>query len=72
MTPNARSCYFGGSNTAGHPIATMVGASSSHPGGVNVAFLDGTVRFVKNSINQNIWWAIATKAGGEIVSADSF
>jgi prepilin-type N-terminal cleavage/methylation domain-containing protein/prepilin-type processing-associated H-X9-DG protein len=72
MTPNMKSCYFGGSNTAGHPVATMVGASSNHPGGVNVAFLDGTVRFVKNSVNQNVWWALATKAGGEIVSADSF
>jgi prepilin-type N-terminal cleavage/methylation domain-containing protein/prepilin-type processing-associated H-X9-DG protein len=72
MTPNTMSCYFGGSNTAGHPIATMVGASSYHPGGVNVGFLDGTVRFVKNSINQRTWWAIATKAGGEVVSADSY
>jgi prepilin-type processing-associated H-X9-DG protein len=72
MTPNTMACYFGGSNTAGHPIATMVGASSYHSGGVNVGFLDGTVRFVKNSVNQRTWWAIATKAGGEVLSADSF
>ena len=33
--------------------------------------LDGSVKFVKNSINPQTWWAIATKAGGEVISADS-
>jgi prepilin-type processing-associated H-X9-DG protein len=47
----------------------MVGASSNHSGGVNVGFLDGTVQFVKNSVNRPTWWAIATKAGGEVISA---
>jgi prepilin-type N-terminal cleavage/methylation domain-containing protein/prepilin-type processing-associated H-X9-DG protein len=70
--PNTRSCYFGGSKTAGHPTATMVGASSNHPGGVNVAFLDGSVKFIKNSVSQRTWWAVSTKAGGEVVSADSY
>jgi prepilin-type N-terminal cleavage/methylation domain-containing protein/prepilin-type processing-associated H-X9-DG protein len=72
MTPNKRACYFAGSKTAGHPTSTMVGASSYHAGGVNVAFLDGTVRFVKDSVSQATWWAIATRSGGEIVSADSY
>jgi prepilin-type N-terminal cleavage/methylation domain-containing protein/prepilin-type processing-associated H-X9-DG protein len=72
MTPNKRACYFTGSKTAGHPTATLVGASSYHPGGVNVSFLDGSVKFVKDTVNQATWWAIATKAGGEVVSADSF
>jgi len=30
------------------------------------------VRFVKNSISSATWWALATKAGGEVLSADSF
>jgi prepilin-type processing-associated H-X9-DG protein len=72
MTPNTKACYFGGSKTAGHPTATMVGASSNHPGGVNVAFLDGSVKFIKDSVSQRTWWALATKAGGEVVSADSY
>jgi prepilin-type N-terminal cleavage/methylation domain-containing protein/prepilin-type processing-associated H-X9-DG protein len=71
-TPNKKACYFTGSNTAGHPTSTMVGASSRHPGGVNVAFLDGSVRFLKDSVSQQSWWAIATKAGGEVISADSY
>jgi prepilin-type N-terminal cleavage/methylation domain-containing protein/prepilin-type processing-associated H-X9-DG protein len=69
MPPNARSCYFSSTNAS--KTYTMVSASSFHPGGVNVGFLDGTVRFVKNTVNPNTWWAIATKAGGEVVSADS-
>jgi prepilin-type N-terminal cleavage/methylation domain-containing protein/prepilin-type processing-associated H-X9-DG protein len=71
-TPNKKSCYFTGSNTAGHPTSTMVGASSGHPGGVNVAFLDGSVRFSKDSVSQATWWALSTKAGGEVISSDSY
>jgi prepilin-type processing-associated H-X9-DG protein len=70
MTPNTRACYFSSTNAS--KTYTMVNASSNHPGGVNVTFLDGSVRFVKNSVNPNAWWAIATKAGGEVVSADSY
>jgi prepilin-type N-terminal cleavage/methylation domain-containing protein/prepilin-type processing-associated H-X9-DG protein len=72
MTPNKKACYFAGSKTAGHPTSTMVGASSSHPGGVNVALLDGSVRFIKDTVSQQTWWALATRAGGEVVSADSY
>ncbi len=36
-----------------------------HPGGANVAFADGSVRFVKDTIDSNIFEAIATAAGGE-------
>jgi prepilin-type processing-associated H-X9-DG protein len=71
-TPNKKACYFTGSNTAGHPTSTMAGASSRHPGGVNVAFLDGSVKFIKDSVSQQSWWGIATKAGGEVISADSY
>jgi prepilin-type processing-associated H-X9-DG protein len=66
--PNSKACYFSG--TAGHPTNTIVNASSYHAGGVNVGFLDGSVKFVKSSINQMTWWAVSTKAGGEVVSAD--
>jgi prepilin-type processing-associated H-X9-DG protein len=70
MTPNTKSCYF--SNSASSPTTTMVSASSLHPGGVNVTLLDGSVRFIKSSINQQTWWALATRAGGEVISADSY
>ena len=41
------------------------------PGGVNVAFLDGSVKFVKSTTNYNAWLAIGTIAGGEVISADA-
>jgi hypothetical protein len=39
---------------------------------VNVGFLDGSVKFIKDSISYQTWGSIATKSGGEIVSADSY
>ncbi len=47
-------------------------ARSTHPGGVNTAFADGSVKFIKNTINGTVWYALGTKAGGEIVSADQY
>jgi prepilin-type N-terminal cleavage/methylation domain-containing protein/prepilin-type processing-associated H-X9-DG protein len=68
-TPNKKGCMY--ANKGPSSILTLVGASSNHPGGVNVTFLDGSVRFVKDSVNPNTWAGIATKAGGEVISADS-
>jgi hypothetical protein len=33
--------------------------------------LDGSVKFIKNSVIPRTWWAVGTKAGGEVISADS-
>jgi prepilin-type processing-associated H-X9-DG protein len=52
--------------------STFANASSNHPGGVNVCFADGSVRFVKDSINMSTWWALGTKDGGEVISSDSY
>jgi prepilin-type processing-associated H-X9-DG protein len=49
----------------------MISASSNHPGGVNVLFMDGSVRFIKNSVYYQTWYAIATPHKGEAVSSDS-
>ncbi len=46
--------------------------TSNHPGGVMVAMGDGSARFIKNSISLPAWWALGTRAGGEVVSADSY
>jgi prepilin-type N-terminal cleavage/methylation domain-containing protein/prepilin-type processing-associated H-X9-DG protein len=70
QTPNKKACYYSDKN--GHQDHTILGASSNHPGGVNVLLMDGSVRFVKDSVNPVTWWAIATRSGGEVVSADSF
>jgi prepilin-type processing-associated H-X9-DG protein len=47
-------------------------ARSYHPGGVNVLFADGSVKFVKDSVNGTTWQALHTPMGGEVVSADSY
>jgi prepilin-type N-terminal cleavage/methylation domain-containing protein/prepilin-type processing-associated H-X9-DG protein len=47
-------------------------ARSYHPGGINAAFADGSVHFFKNSINPVTWFALGTRMGGEVVSADSY
>ena len=47
-----------------------VPATSAHPGGVNVTMADGHVQFIKNTISRPTWWAISTKANGEVVSSD--
>src|SRR5262249_32938351 len=76
------------------------GASSFHPGGVNVCFVDGSVRFIKDSIDTwgfdpatgyplgvtrdisvwilspgakiGVWQALASIAGGEVISSDQY
>jgi len=45
---------------------------SKHPGGVNMAFCDGSVKFIKNTINIFTWRALGTANGGEVVSADAY
>jgi prepilin-type N-terminal cleavage/methylation domain-containing protein/prepilin-type processing-associated H-X9-DG protein len=45
---------------------------SFHPGGVNMAFADGSVMFIKQTISDRTWQALGTRAYGEVVSADSF
>ncbi len=36
-----------------------------------MGFLDGSVRFIKESIAPQTWWAVATRNGGEVISAES-
>ena len=71
QTPNRTSCVYHDINQDGRGTITMVAASSNHPGGVNVLFMDGSVRFVKSSVNYLTWYAIATANKGEAVSSDS-
>jgi prepilin-type N-terminal cleavage/methylation domain-containing protein/prepilin-type processing-associated H-X9-DG protein len=43
-------------------------ARSRHPGGVNVCMVDGSVHFVANAIDINLWQALISADGGETVS----
>jgi prepilin-type N-terminal cleavage/methylation domain-containing protein/prepilin-type processing-associated H-X9-DG protein len=44
--------------------------SSYHPGGAVLAFVDGHVDFVRDTIDQRIMQAWGTRAGGEVPSVD--
>jgi prepilin-type N-terminal cleavage/methylation domain-containing protein/prepilin-type processing-associated H-X9-DG protein len=45
---------------------------SFHPGGANTVFADGSVHFVKDSINPVVFFALITRNGGELTSADQY
>jgi prepilin-type N-terminal cleavage/methylation domain-containing protein/prepilin-type processing-associated H-X9-DG protein len=45
-----------------------VAASSYHSGGVNVGMADGSVRFVRETIDFATWQAMGSMAGGEVFS----
>jgi len=47
-------------------------ANSNHAGGVNVGFTDGSVKFIRDSIALQTWWALGTRGGGEVISADAY
>jgi len=70
QTPNRRACKF--TDNYWDRLCGLEGASSYHPGGVNMLFGDGSVRFVKSSVNYVNWYAISTPFGSETVSADSY
>ena len=61
-------------NNGGGPISNgeFENANSLHPGGCNVGFADGSVKFIKSTITMNTWWAIGTKAGVEPVGGDEY
>jgi prepilin-type N-terminal cleavage/methylation domain-containing protein/prepilin-type processing-associated H-X9-DG protein len=69
LTPNSPyyDCWNANGGTCSHTAAR-----SYHPGGVNVVFCDGSVHFIKNSINPVSWYALGTRAGGEVISSDSY
>ncbi|WP_165069694.1 DUF1559 domain-containing protein [Paludisphaera rhizosphaerae] len=50
----------------------MFSTRSRHPGGVNALFCDGSVKFMKNSINRTVWWALGSRALGEVISSDAY
>jgi prepilin-type N-terminal cleavage/methylation domain-containing protein/prepilin-type processing-associated H-X9-DG protein len=56
----------------GGPTYMSLCASSQHPGGVNCLFADGSVRFVKNSVNPVTWRGLGSISGGEVISADQY
>jgi prepilin-type N-terminal cleavage/methylation domain-containing protein/prepilin-type processing-associated H-X9-DG protein len=80
MPPNSYSCT--GNQSGGWPTFLSDGsqggyaaastASSNHPSGVNVGFGDGSVKFLKDSVSLQTWWALGTRNLGEVISSDQY
>jgi len=70
MPPNTWSCDD--SNNSWVNDAAAATASSRHPGIVNVLFADGSTHAIKSSIAVNTWWALGSRAGNEVLSANSY
>ncbi len=51
----------------GGPTFAAVTSRSYHPGGVQSLMVDGSVRFVANTIEGTVWRALGTVAGGEVL-----
>ena len=61
LPPNSPSCW------SPNPSINAYTAGSFHGGGANALALDGSVHFVKESIDPRVWYSAGTRAGGEIV-----
>ncbi len=56
----------------GGPTFAAITARSFHPGGVNALYADGSVSFLKDSIDGQVWRALGTVNGREVISADQY
>ena len=46
----------------------IISARSRHTGGVNVTMVDGSVRFVSDSVDRGVWRGVGSRNGSEIVT----
>ncbi len=72
--PNSPRCTYSNSEDNQYWCGTMCSAAptSNHSGGVNVCFADGSVKFIKNSINLQTWWALGSRNLSEAISSDAY
>jgi prepilin-type N-terminal cleavage/methylation domain-containing protein/prepilin-type processing-associated H-X9-DG protein len=61
----------GGYNNATFGTEGSSAPYSFHPGGVNALLGDGSVRFIRNSVDVKTFAALVTRNGGEVISGDS-
>ena len=59
-------------STARRSPIPVGGFSSNHPGGANFLFGDGSVRFLKQTINPTVYRNLANRADGEMISGSDY
>jgi prepilin-type processing-associated H-X9-DG protein len=62
----------GGPQGGNNDYAVFSNCQSNHPGGAQILLGDGSVRFVKDSVQQAIWYALGTRSHGDIVDASQY
>jgi prepilin-type N-terminal cleavage/methylation domain-containing protein/prepilin-type processing-associated H-X9-DG protein len=63
---------LGRGEKTGGPTYAAITARSHHPGGVNAMFGDGSVRFIKDTIDGATWRSLGSVQSGEVISADAY
>lgn len=64
LGPQSPSCFDGSS-----PLTGNFATTSNHAGGVHLLSADGHVRFVSQTIDENVWIALGSRNGDESVSS---
>ena len=72
VTPNSKTYPWAFCSDAAIGDSAFCSANSNHPGGVNTLMGDGSVKFIKDGINQQTWLALGTRSGNEVISSDSY
>ncbi|SIO65063.1 prepilin-type N-terminal cleavage/methylation domain-containing protein [Singulisphaera sp. GP187] len=75
LTPNSRVCDCSTGiyeNSVGQTTGGAISARSRHPGVVGVLFMDGSTRFIRESIAAQVWSALGTRSGGETINSTDY
>ncbi|MGI9429357.1 MAG: DUF1559 domain-containing protein [Bythopirellula sp.] len=58
------------SNRSAPPSYAAIAARSYHPGGVDVALLDGSEHFIADDVDRPTWQSLSTRDLGEVVNVE--
>jgi prepilin-type N-terminal cleavage/methylation domain-containing protein/prepilin-type processing-associated H-X9-DG protein len=77
ITPNSQrfafsACRWDCSAGCGTDFGHLFTPCSTHPGGVNTLMVDGSVKFVKDTVSQAVWMSLGSRDGSEVISSDSY
>ena len=73
--PSSQQYQFGGCKFRGSGVLeglNIMNSQSNHPGGANFMFADGSVHYLKSTVNQLTYMSLGTRAGGEVISSDAY
>lgn len=69
LPPNTAGCYNGPEDLEIETDLSLIPASSLHSGGANSLLVDGSVHFVSETIDADVWRALGSRNGQEAVTA---